>query len=150
MIAEEAKQYIIIKLGKEPYGIEIKYIENIIVMQKITRVPKAQSYFKGVINLRGEIVPVMSLRKKIGLEEVEDTPTTRIIIVRPEEQAAPVGIIVDEVREVISLTSSDIDKLSYDDKNDKATYSLGVGKFEDQLINILNITAMAEQEKQNS
>ncbi|NLP34604.1 MAG: chemotaxis protein CheW [Clostridiales bacterium] len=148
-MVEEAKQYIIVKLGEDPYGIEIKYIESIIVMQKITRVPKAQSYFKGVINLRGEIVPVLSLRKKLGFDEVEDTHATRIIIVRLEEQGAAIGIIVDEVKEVISLAGSDISKLNYDDKNDKATYSLGIGKFGDHLINILNISAMAEQDKQN-
>lgn len=147
MAAEEAKQYIITKLGNDSYGIEIKYIESIIVMQKITRVPKSQSYFKGVINLRGEVVPVFNLRKRLGLEEVENTQATRIIIVRPEEQATPVGIIVDEVREVISLSNDDIERLSYDD--DKANFSLGIGKYEDQLINILNIIAMVEQDKQN-
>jgi len=147
MAAEEAKQYIIIKLGNDSYGIEIKYIESIIVMQRITRVPKSQPYFKGVINLRGEVVPVLSLRKRLGLEEAQDTPATRIIIVRPEEQAAPIGIIVDEVREVISLTGNDIDRLSYED--DRINFSLGIGKHESQLINILNITAMVETEKQN-
>ena len=150
MAVEEAKQYIIIKLGDDPYGIEIKYIESIIVMQKITRVPKAHSYFKGVINLRGEVVPVMSLRLKLGLKEAEDTSSTRIIILRPEEQGSLVGIIVDEVKEVISLANADIQKLGYDNKNDKATYSGGIGKYEDELINILNITSMADQDKQNS
>lgn len=147
MAAEEAKQYIVIKLGNDSYGIEIKYIESIIVMQRITRVPKSQQYFKGVINLRGEVVPVLSLRKRIGLEEVENTPATRIIIVRPEEQAAPFGIIVDEVREVITLTNDDIDRLSFDDS--KVNFSLGIGKYDNQLINILNITAMVEMDKSN-
>ncbi|MBE5965668.1 MAG: purine-binding chemotaxis protein CheW [Lachnospiraceae bacterium] len=149
MAVEEAKQYIIIKLGDDPYGIKIKYIESIIVMQKITRVPKAQSYFKGVINLRGEVVPVMSLRLKLGLKEAEDTSSTRIIILRPEEQGSLVGIIVDEVKEVISLANADIEKLGYDNKNDKAAYSGGIGKYGDELINILNITSMADQDKQN-
>ena len=64
-IAEnDAKQYIVVKIGDEQYGIDISYIDNIVRMQKITRVPKIQTYFKGVINLRGEIVPVMSVRKK--------------------------------------------------------------------------------------
>lgn len=147
MAAEEAKQYIVIKLGNDSYGIEIKYIESIIVMQRITRVPKSQSYFNGVINLRGEVVPVLSLRKRLGLEEVENTPSSRIIIVRPEEQAAPFGIIVDEVREVITLTGDDIERLNYED--DKVNFSLGIGKYENQLINILNITAMVEMDKAN-
>ena len=69
-IAEnDAKQYIVVKIGSEQYGIDISYIDNIVRMQKITRVPKIQSYFKGVINLRGEIVSVMSIRNKMGLED---------------------------------------------------------------------------------
>ena len=63
------KQYIVVKIGSEQYGIDISYIDNIVRMQKITRVPKIQTYFKGVINLRGEIVPVMSVRKKMNLDD---------------------------------------------------------------------------------
>jgi purine-binding chemotaxis protein CheW len=64
----EAKQYIVVNIGQEQYGIDIKYVDNIVRMQRITRVPKAQHYFKGVINLRGEIIPVMSIRLKFALE----------------------------------------------------------------------------------
>ena len=67
-VVVESKQYIIVTLGIEQYGIDIGYIDNIVKMQKITRVPKAQDYFLGVINLRGEIIPVMSLRKKFNYE----------------------------------------------------------------------------------
>ncbi|NLK26784.1 MAG: purine-binding chemotaxis protein CheW [Clostridiales bacterium] len=147
MAADDLKQFIIINLDKDPYGVEIKYIESIIVMQSITRIPKAQSYFKGVINLRGDVVPVMSLRKRIGLDEVEDTPTSRIIILKPDNQGAPVGIIVDEVREVISLENSQIEKIVYDEKADKANYCNGIGKYENELISILNIPSIIGQEK---
>ena len=68
VIDKESKQYIVVMVGSEQYGIDISYIDNIVRMQKITRVPKIQSYFKGVINLRGEIVSVMSIRNKMGLE----------------------------------------------------------------------------------
>ena len=57
----EAKQYIVVRIGNEQYGIDIQNVDNIVRMQRITRVPKAQSYFKGVINLRGEIIPVMKI-----------------------------------------------------------------------------------------
>ena len=67
IIENDSKQYIVVKIGSEQYGIDISYIDNIVRMSKITRVPKVQSYFKGVMNLRGEIVPVMSIRKKMGL-----------------------------------------------------------------------------------
>ena len=62
------KQFIVVKIGSEQYGIDISYVDNIVRMQKITRVPKVQPYFKGIINLRGEIVPVMSIRTKMDLE----------------------------------------------------------------------------------
>ena len=75
--AETAVQYIVVRIGNEQYGINIKYIDNIVRNQKITRVPKTQTYYKGVINLRGEIIPVMSIRLKLGLED--DEFTDRII-----------------------------------------------------------------------
>lgn len=134
-----SKQYIDVRLGDDIYGIEIKYIRNIIVMQSITRVPKAQSYFRGIINLRGDIIPVMSLKARLGLEESEFTSATRIIIIKPNPSAAPVGIIVDEVNEVITLDDNDVDMLNYDDNDSNALFSLGVGKLDNELINILNV-----------
>lgn len=149
MAAEETKQYIIIYLNNVPHAVEIKYIESIIVMQSITRIPKAQSYFKGVINLRGDVVPVMSLRLRFKMDEGEYSNSTRIIILKPDEQAAPVGIIVDSVKEVINLDDSDIEKLSYDDKDEKASNSLGIGKYKDELISILNIPSIIGGDKKN-
>jgi purine-binding chemotaxis protein CheW len=97
-IAEnDAKQYIVVKIGSEQYGIDISYIDNIVRMQKITRVPKIQTYFKGVINLRGEIVPVMSVLKKMNLDDDVITNASRIIILKLEEKGT-IGIIVDEVK----------------------------------------------------
>jgi len=138
-MATDTKQFIIAYLNKDQYGIDIKYIDNIIVMQSITRIPKSQSYFRGVINLRGEIVPVMSLRNRLGMEEASYTSKSRIIIVRPESSAAPVGIIVDEVKEVVTLESGTIEKINYDDKDEKPNYSIGIGKYGSELINLLNI-----------
>ena len=139
MEAANSKQYIIVSLGTNQYGIDIKFIHNIIVMQNITRVPKAQPYFMGVINLRGEVIPVMSLRRKFGLPEDQFTSVSRIVIVKPEPQAAPIGVIVDEVKEVVSLDNALVEKMNYDENDDKADFSTGIGKFEDELINLLYI-----------
>ncbi len=87
----ELIQYIVITVVNEQYGIDIKYIDNIVRMQSITRVPKVQPFFKGVINLRGEVVPVMSIRKKMGLGDDEITGKSRIIILKYESNAA-IGI----------------------------------------------------------
>ncbi len=141
-MAADTKQFIIASLNQDLYGVDIKYIDNIIVMQGIARVPKSQSYIPGVINLRGEIIPVMSLRARLGMEEAPYTNKSRIIIVRPEEQAAPIGLIVDEVREVITLEASAIEQLAYDEKDPLTNFSLGVGKTANELVNLLNIPSV--------
>ena len=92
-------QFIVIKLGEEQYGIDIKYIDNIVRMPHITRVPKVDDYLKGVINLRGEVIPVMSIRIKMGLEKDVETKSSRIIILKLEQQGT-IGVIVDEVKEI--------------------------------------------------
>lgn len=138
-VVNEGKQYIVVRLGTEQYGIDIQYVDNIVRQQRITRVPKAQSYFKGVINLRGEIIPVMSLREKFNLEPDDFSNATRIIIIKLEAQSA-IGIIVDEVREVVTLNEDSIEKSTSADANDvKAQYLNGIGKHEEGLISLLNI-----------
>ena len=94
---EEEKQYIVVNIGDEYFGIDIMNIDNIVRMQRITRVPKAENYFKGVINLRGEVLPVMSLRRKFGVEDDVITNASRIIIVKINGQYH-VDILVDAVK----------------------------------------------------
>lgn len=141
----DSTQYIVIKIGEEQYGIDIKYVDNILRMQKITRVPHTQSYFMGVINLRGEVVPVMSIRLKMSLPEDEITNKSRIIILKLENNA-PIGIVVDEVKEVVSLDERSIDEVNRSSKND-TTFISGVGKVDDSLISLLELsTVIGEKE----
>ena len=142
----ETNQYIVIQIGKEQYGIDIRFIDNIVRMQHITRVPKVQNYLKGVINLRGEVIPVMSLRIKMDLDEDEITKASRIIILKMEQQGN-IGIIVDEVKEVVTLDVSQIEKVAYDNKSDKANFINGIGKYEGGLISLLDLNmVVAEKE----
>ena len=134
----EKIQYMVIRLGDEQYGIDIKYIDNIVRMQHITRVPKIQNYFKGVINLRGEVIPVMSLRIKMGLPEDEYTNISRIIIIKLDSDAA-IGLLVDEVKEVVTLDETCIDKVGYDSKDDRTNFITGVGKSNGTLISLLDM-----------
>ena len=143
--AVESIQYIVIRLGKEQYGIDIRNVDNIVRMQHITRVPKVPVYLKGVINLRGEVIPVMSIRLKMGLEEDVFTRATRIIILKLEQQGN-VGIIVDEVKEVVTLETTDIEKMSYNKKDDKANFINGVGKHQGELISLLELSAVTLEE----
>lgn len=141
IVESETKQYIVVRLGEEQYGIDIRYIDNIVRMQKITRVPKIQTYFKGIINLRGEIVPVMSVRTKMGLSEDELTNNSRIIILKIEEHGS-IGIIVDEVKEVVNLAVDEIDKVSHDIREEKASFINGIGKHGEELISLLDLNSI--------
>lgn len=141
IIMNETKQYIVVKLGGEQYGIDISYVDNIVRMQKITRVPKVQPYFKGIINLRGEVVPVMSIRTKMGLSDDEFTDATRIIILKIEEQGS-LGIIIDAVKEVVTLAKDEIDKVAYDAKDEKSNFINGIGKHGEELISLFDINCI--------
>ena len=113
--APKVTQFIVVRFGEEQYGIDIKYIDNIVRMQQIRRVPEVPSYIKGVINLRGEVIPVMSARIKMNLEEDVETKATRIIILKLDQHDC-IGILVDEVKEVVNLEEGQIDKVSYEAK----------------------------------
>ena len=140
-ITHQVTQFIVVKFGEEQYGIDIKYIDNIVRMQHITRVPKVHDYIKGVINLRGEVIPVMSIRLKMGLEEDVETKSTRIIIIKLE-QHGNVGILVDEVKEVVNLEDTQIEKTAYESRDDKMSFINGVGKYAGGLISLLNLNAV--------
>lgn len=146
-VVADTKQYIVVKIDNEQYGIDIGYVDNIVRMQRITRVPKAQDYFEGVINLRGEVIPVMSMRKKFCLDDDVITGKTRIIILKTDQQAL-IGVQVDEVKEVVTLSESEVDKITYDKKQeDNNTYLSGIGKHDGELISLLDINAVISEEE---
>lgn len=137
---ETIEQYIVVKIDNEQYGVNIRFIDNIVKNQIITRVPKTQRYYKGVINLRGEIIPVMSMRIKLGLAPDEYTDKTRIIIIKLEN--AKIGILVDQVNEVITLDEENVEK-THHDKNDEASgYISGIGKSKGELVSLLDIVSL--------
>ncbi|MEE1100345.1 MAG: chemotaxis protein CheW [Agathobacter sp.] len=138
---KETKQYIVVRIGGEKFGIDIGYVDNIVRLQKITRVPKAQVYFKGIINLRGEIVPVMSARIKMGLEDDVFTNATRIIILKMEEKGE-LGLMVDEVCEVVTLVTDEIVNASSDRKD---IFINGIGKNGDELISLFELSTIIEE-----
>ncbi|MBP3475547.1 MAG: chemotaxis protein CheW [Lachnospiraceae bacterium] len=140
-VVSETTQFIVIQLGDEQYGIDIKYIDNIVRMQHITRVPKVDAYLKGVINLRGEVIPVMSIRIKMGLEPDVETKSSRIIILKLEQQGT-IGVIVDEVKEVVTLENDQIEKIAYDSKDEKDNFLCGIGKYDGGLISLLDLNSV--------
>lgn len=102
-------------IGESSYGIEIKYVNEIINIEQITIVPKIPDYIKGVINIRGKVVPIISVRNRFGMEEIPYDDRTCIIVLQFEDND-PVGIIVDRVQEVLVAKSGDISKAP-DSKN---------------------------------
>ena len=142
--SSETVQYIVVKIGNEQYGIDIQYIDNIVRNQKITRVPKAQPYFKGVINLRGEIIPVMSIRLRLGLEDDDFTDKTRIIIIKID--SSTIGVVVDQVKEVVTLVQDNVEKVTRTASDDAfSNYISGIGKSSDELTSLLDIVSLVEE-----
>lgn len=140
--AAAAIQYIVIRLGEEQYGIDIRNIDNIVRMQSITRIPKMPAFLKGVINMRGEVIPVISMRLKMDLEEDVITKATRIIVLKLEQEGN-VGILVDEVKEVVSLSVNEIEKITYNAKEEKSSLINAVGKHNGELISLFDLSAIS-------
>ncbi|MBQ7679202.1 MAG: chemotaxis protein CheW [Butyrivibrio sp.] len=139
----ELIQFIVIRIGDEQYGIDIKDIDNIVRYQKVTKIPQLAHYLKGIINIRGVIVPVMSLRLKMGISEDEITDKSRIIILKGEGNEL-VGIIVDEVNQVLTIGSNNIEKMRRDDRAKRydGSFISGVGHSEKGLVSILDLAAV--------
>lgn len=133
-------QYIVVNIGNELYGIHIGYVDNIVRMQKITRVPKSQDYFVGVINLRGDVIPVMSIRTRLKLDKDVYTDKSRIIIIKVEN--ASIGLIVDQVKEVVTFSGDNIENVSHSFSNLHSNYVTKVGKNNGELISLIDIPAL--------
>ena len=140
---ETMQQYIVFKLNEQLYGISIQNVQIIEKIKPIMRVPKVATCIKGVMNLRGEIIPVVSLREQFKLETKEYTDKTRIIIVKLED--AMVGLIVDEVKEVIEIESTQVETVQNIQGKMKTSHILGVGKVEENIVTLLNLTNIIEE-----
>ena len=132
-------QVVAFKLRNEEYGFSILNVQEINGLTDITRVPFAPEFIKGVINLRGSVLPVIDLKKRLGLEDTPYTANTRIVIVQYDEVA--VGMLVDAVTEVRTINADDIDTsrtVTGNDSNSK--FISGIGKVDDRLIIQLNLS----------
>ncbi|HEY8349319.1 MAG TPA: chemotaxis protein CheW [Clostridia bacterium] len=136
--ATEAKKYLIFRLEGDEFGIEISKISTIIEKDMdITRVPRQPAFLKGVINLRGEIIPVLSLRLKFGLPDDVYNEDTRIIIIKLDDLS--VGLIVDSVAEVVELDDETTESVSNISGEKTFEYLKGVGKLNGRIITLLDL-----------
>ena len=124
-------------LDEEEYGIEILKVHEIIGMMSITVVPRTPPFIRGVINLRGKVIPIIGLRLKFGMEAIEQTEETCIIVV--QAQSVELGIVVDRVSEVLDIASDDIDEPPSFGADVPTDYLLGIAKTEGRVKLLLNI-----------
>lgn len=134
-------KYLIFKAGEGSYGIEIRYVEEIIAVQDITPIPHTHGYVKGVINLRGTIVPVVDIELRFGCDEAEYTDRTCIIVL--SMNGTNIGLVVDEVQEVLLIDDANIQKppkLTEDSMKDDFVKEIGlVGETVKQLLYVHKI-----------
>ena len=134
-------KYLVFELGSEEYGIQVLKVREIMGIQDITAVPQTPSYVKGVINLRGKVIPVVDLRLKFGLPEQAYSQRTCIIVVQVQSTATPLlmGIVVDGVAEVLNLASSDIEDTPDFGDGTTTPYLLGMAKSKGKVKILLEI-----------
>ena len=130
-------KYLTFRIGKEEYGIEIRYVTEIIGIQKITDLPDTPDFVKGVINLRGKVIPVIDVRLRFSLEERDYDERTCIIVVNIN--GTSVGLIVDSVSEVLDIPAGDIELPPKVNKGAGSRYIQGLGKVGESVKILLNI-----------
>lgn len=138
-------KFLIFTLGSEDYGLDIKYVTEIIGIQKITEVPELPEYIRGIINLRGSIIPVMDVRLRFRKSFREYNDRTCIVIV--ETKDISVGLIVDAVSEVISIPDQDIAKPPDLNKEQRNRYIKGIGKVRSEVKLLLDCNKLLSNDE---
>ena len=143
-MSDETVQIISFKVGDEEYGLEILKVKEVIKVTEITKLPKAPSFVKGVVNLRGDVIPIIDLREKFGLEKAEESDANRVIVVEIEGKS--VGMAVDSVSHVIRINESQIDNPPLVGGM-TGDYIRGVVKLGDRLIVLINVDKILTSEE---
>ncbi len=143
---DQERQLVAFRLQNEEFGVEITRVREIIKPTVITKLPHVSDFIEGVTNLRGEVIPVISLRKRFGVSHTNDTQTTRIIII--DAGGSRVGFVVDEVTEVLRLPSSAIEPPPRSISGLSAEFLQGVGKINDRLLILLDVDRLLTDDEQ--
>jgi purine-binding chemotaxis protein CheW len=145
----EGGKFLTFLMANEKYGLEILKVREIMGMMDVTSIPTTPAFIRGVINLRGKVIPVVDLRLKFGIEAKEDTQRTCIIVVHLTHTAQEmiVGIIVDEVSEVLDIDQNQIEPPPSFGANIRTDFILGMGKVDQKVMTLLDIDrVLTEQE----
>ncbi len=147
MINEEnniEEMYLTFNVGNEEYAVNISHVTEIVGMQKVSEVPDVPEFIKGVINLRGKVIPVMDVRLRFGLPWKEYNDRTTIIVLELEDIAT--GLIVDQVNEVLEISKENIDPPPRWHDTSKKSVIKGLGKREDSVCIILDVVCLLSEE----
>jgi purine-binding chemotaxis protein CheW len=136
-VIQTEEQNVVFVIGNESYGIDIFRVNEIIRLREITPIPRSESHIRGLVNLRGKTIPVVDLAVRLSLSTEGDTDNTRIIVVDTEQ--GHVGIIVDEVREVVTLKSEEVEATPTMVTELSADFIRGVAKQPSGLITLLDL-----------
>ena len=140
---ELAGKYLTFRIGSEEYGVEILKVQEIIKMQEITYVPRTPAYMKGVINLRGQVIPVVELRVKFCMESAEYDQKTCIIVTQIKSEASgtmlTIGMVVDEVSEVMDIPAAAIEPPPNMGSGQDSDFILGMAKVKKRVAILLDI-----------
>lgn len=137
-------RFLTFRLADEDYGLEIRYVTEIIGIQKITEVPDMPGFVKGVINLRGKVIPVMDVRARFSLPERDYDERTCIVVVNVEEKS--VGLVVDKVNDVASIPDGQIEPPPRADNN-SCSYIQGIGKIGEEVKILLDVKRLLYEEE---
>jgi purine-binding chemotaxis protein CheW len=143
--AAALKQLISFTVGAEEYGLELLRVKEVIRMRQITWLPKAPSCVKGIINLRGDVIPIVDLRDRFGLQEQEHTPRTRVIVV--EVEGRPVGMVVDAASQVVRMPADQFDPPPTVMGEVSRDFITAVGKMGDKLIIMIDVDRVLSAEE---
>ena len=148
-MADKEGKYLTFTMAEEEYGIGILKIKEIIGMMPITTVPQTPEFVKGVINLRGKVIPVVDLRLRFGMDSIDYTERTCIIVVEIEGQSGTVmiGIVVDSVSEVLNIKGDDIEETPTFGTKLNTDYILGMAKMEGGVKILLDIDRVLSVEQ---
>lgn len=143
---EKEIQLVVFMLDDEEFACNISDVREVLKMVRVTPLPQSLKFIEGVINLRGEVIPIIDLRKRFNLPEADYSERSRIIIV--EVGANQVGLIVDEVSEVLRFSSSQVQASPSGISGGDSELIVGVGKLEQRLLIILNLEYILSSEEQ--
>lgn len=136
---EKELQVVVLNVGGEEFGVSIMNVHEIIRMVPVTKLPNSSRFVEGVINLRGNVIPIVDLRKRFGSSQIEQGEECRIVVVNPNDQV--VGVIVDGVSEVLKIPNSEIDPPPTVVTNG-TDFITGIGKVGERLLIILDINKL--------